>query len=43
MVLGEADSSLYKSELSVAPIIEEWFLNGDVTVNGQVIAQEQTH
>lgn len=41
MVLGEADSRQYKGELSVAPIIEEWFLNGDVTVNGQVIAQEQ--
>jgi pepsin A len=41
MVLGEANSGLYKGELSVAPIIEEWFLNGDVSVNGQVIAQEQ--
>lgn len=41
MVLGEADSKLYKGELSVAPIIEEWFLNGDITVNGQIIAQQQ--
>lgn len=38
MVLGEADKNLYKGELSVAPIIEEWFLSGDVAFNGQVIA-----
>jgi pepsin A len=38
MVLGEADKNLYKGELSVAPIIEEWFLTGDVALNSQVIA-----
>jgi len=40
MVLGEADNKLYKGKLSVAPIIEEWFLTGDVALNGKVIAPD---
>ena len=40
MILGEADKSLYNGELSVAPVLEEWFLKGDVAVNGKVIAAD---
>lgn len=39
-VLGDLDPSLYSGNLTVAPIIYQWFLTGDLAINGKIIAQD---
>ncbi|PMD39253.1 acid protease [Hyaloscypha variabilis F] len=40
LILGELDSSLYTGDLSVAPIIQQWALTGDLALEGKVIAKD---
>jgi hypothetical protein len=39
LILGELDSSLYTGDLSVAPIIQQWALTGDLALEGKIIAK----
>lgn len=41
-ILGGVDHSLFSGSLSVAPISDEWNLNGDLTINGKVFASQVT-
>jgi Eukaryotic aspartyl protease len=40
LALGELDTSLYSGELSVAPIIQQWALTGDLAINGKIVASD---
>jgi hypothetical protein len=39
-ILGGVDRSLFQGELSVTPIIQEWFLLGDIAVNDKILLQD---
>ena len=40
LTLGELDTSLYTGDLSVAPIIQQWALTGDLAINGKIVASD---
>jgi len=40
LILGELDSSLYTGDLSVAPIIQQWALIGDLAIGGKIVAND---
>ena len=40
LILGKLDSSLYSGDLTVAPVLEEWAVFGDLAINGTVVARD---
>jgi len=39
-VLGDLDTFLYDGSLSIAPILSEWFLAGDIAVGGNILQRD---
>jgi pepsin A len=39
MILGGVDRGLFKGDITVAPILQEWYLFGDVIVNNNIVSQ----
>ncbi len=40
LALGDLDTSFYTGDLVVAPVLEEWVLKGDLTINGDIMASD---
>lgn len=38
LVMGKVDNDLFDGNLTIAPIMEEWFLQGDIVFKGETLS-----